>query len=295
MVVAATGFFDGVHLGHRIVLDKVKELAKEQGKESAIISFWPHPRNVLQKDAESLRLLSSLDEKRELIKSLGIDNFYIIPFTKQLSQLSQEQFLKEYLVDKFDVSTLVIGYDHRVGKDAGNDPNKVAKLARSMGVESYVTNALNLNSSAVSSTKIRNLLSGGEVNEASELLGYDYFLKGVVVAGNKIGRTIGFPTANMQLYEPIKLVPKKGVYVVKVSVIGEEYIGVCNIGNRPTIGNNNSLTIETYILGFSENIYGLDIKIEFLEKIRDEKKFESLEMLKEQLIKDSSMALKFLD
>ncbi len=294
MVVAATGFFDGVHLGHRAVLNTLKEKAKELKQQSAVITFWPHPRNVLQQDACDLRLLNTLEEKKELVLGMGIDQIIVIPFTKDFSKLDSKSFLKQYLVEQYKVSTLIIGYDHRLGSTVDQTQQQLISIAESLGIHAVIVKQVSQDGMMVSSTKIRNVLSVGDVHNANEMLGYHYSLHGVVVVGNKIGRTIGYPTANMQLYEPLKLVPGNGVYVVKVRVLGGDYYGICNIGKRPTIGDNNQRTIETHILDFNEDIYGLDIKIDFLERIRAEHKFSSLQALTKQLAMDERFARKFI-
>ncbi len=286
MVVAATGFFDGVHKGHSAVLERLKQVAREQHKESAVITFWPHPRTVLQQDAHSLRLLNSLQEKRERVLAMGIDHFWVVDFSRQFSKLSTEEFMREYLIGRYGVSALVIGYDHKLGNSALQSQQQMIDIATSLGLETLRVEEFQLGETIISSTKIRTALQSGEVSKASDLLGYNYKLHGVVVAGKQLGRTIGFPTANMQLYEPLKLIPGNGVYMVDVHVLGEKYQGVCNIGTRPTVGNNADRTIETHILNFDEDIYGLEMSIEFVKKIRDEKKFGSMEELRQQIIKD---------
>ncbi len=292
MVVAATGFFDGVHKGHGKVLALLCEIARREEKKSVVISFWPHPRNVLQQQAYDLRLLNSLQEKKELIKRLGVNKFITIPFNKEFSKLSTEQFLS-LLKDKYDVSTLVIGYDHRFGHD--NIPHReMISVAESIGIKIVKADEFILENNIISSTKIRKLIQAGDVTTANEFLGYRYGLSGVVVSGQKIGRTMGFPTANMRLYDPLKILPADGVYSVFVQVLDKVYMGICNIGMRPTVGDNNERTVETHILDFDEDIYGLDIKIEFVGKIRDERKFSSLDMLKEQLARDKEFAYGFL-
>ncbi|MEG0890714.1 MAG: bifunctional riboflavin kinase/FAD synthetase [Bacteroidales bacterium] len=292
MVVAATGFFDGVHKGHRKVLSLLCELAHKEGKKSAVISFWPHPRSVLQQQAYNLRLLNSLEEKKDLIKGVGVNKFITIPFNKEFSNLSTEQFLC-MLRDKYKVSTLIIGYDHRFGHDYVSQQEMIL-IAGKIGIKIARVEEFILDESIISSTKIRKLLQIGDVAGANEFLGYRYGLKGVVVSGQKVGRTIGFPTANMELYDPLKIIPADGVYSVFAQVLNKIYIGICNIGTRPTIAENNERTIETHILNFNEDIYGLDLKIEFINKIREEQKFSSLELLKNQLCKDKTYAYNLL-
>ena len=290
MVVAATGFFDGVHAGHRAVLQVLKDTARAEGEESAVVTFWPHPRNVLQQDASSFRLLNTLEEKKVLIHAFGIDRFYVIPFTRDFSQLSTVEFMKEYLVDHFHVDTLVIGYDHRLGRSSTASREELAALAASVGLRTRIVEEVHCGDRKVSSTQIRNALAAGDVRTAAEMLGYRYTLHGVVVSGNMLGRTMGFPTANMALYEPLKTVPADGVYAVEVEVLGRNYGGVCNIGTRPTVGAGNARTIETHILGFNDNIYGLDIRIRFIDRLREERRFSSMEELRMQIECDKDKA-----
>lgn len=293
MAVAATGFFDGVHLGHKKVIDRMLSIARERGEESMIVSFWPHPRSVLQQDADRLRLLTTLEEKKRLCAGYGVDRFEIIPFSRELSQLSARDFIKGYLKEKLGVTTLILGYDHRLGHDSFASPQEMMKVVSECGVMPVRIEELSIEAGTISSTAIRRKVSEGQIEAAEEMLGYRYSLSGVVVAGNKLGRTIGFPTANMQLYEPLKLVPGGGVYAVRAYVLDQSYFGICNIGTRPTVGLGNARTIETHILDFSQDIYGLDIKIEFLTRIRDERKFASLDQLKGQLDKDKMFAESF--
>ena len=290
MAVAATGFFDGVHLGHRKVIERMCAVARERGEESMIVTFWPHPRSVLQQDADRLRLLTSLQEKRKICLSLGVDRFEVLPFSRSFSELSAERFIRDYLVEKLGVSTLILGYDHRLGHDRFDSTEQMMETVARCGVDPVQVGEFSAGEAAVSSTRIRKALVSGDVTMAEGMLGYRYGLCGVVVAGNRLGRTIGFPTANMQLYEPLKLVPGNGVYVVTAEVLGQRYRGVCNIGTRPTVGLGNARTIETHILDFDQDIYGLDISVEFFERLRDEKRFGSLELLRAQLEQDREKA-----
>ena len=291
-MVVATGFFDGVHLGHRLVISQLVKAAKARGEESLVVTFWPHPRNVLQLEARTFRLLSSLQEKKRILGELGVDRIEVVPFTKEFGALTTREYLREYVIGKFGGTAIVLGYDNRMGSDSIS-PQEVASVAESLGLEVIRTDMVEgLPGTAVSSTRIRNLISSGNVSDAAAMLGYDYSLYGVVVAGNRLGRTIGFPTANMQLYEPLKLIPGNGVYAVRVHTLGREWNGMCNIGNRPTVGTGNACTVETNIFGFDEDIYGLDIKVSFIRKIRDEIRFGSLEALRDQLQKDRQLCLR---
>ena len=319
-MIATTGFFDGVHLGHRLVIERLVSLARERGDESLVVTFWPHPRAVLQDGARELRLLNSLEEKKQLLRDLGVDRIEVLDFTRSFAALSAEQYLREILRDRFGVTTLLMGYDNRLGSDRltadklrpiadaisvelielepfgmGEHPQTVDKVDPSQSKlwapPSYVAEGghrfadVHPSLTHISSTRIRKSLEEGKVEEAAEMLGYGYALRGVVVAGNRLGRTIGFPTANMKLYEPLKLVPGRGVYVVEVEVLGKMYRGMTNIGLRPTVGGT-STTIETHILDFDEDIYGLPLRITFLRRLRDEIHFPSLEALRSQLTLD---------
>ena len=291
-MVVATGFFDGVHVGHRHVIEQLKAAAAVRGDESMVVTFWPHPRNVLQKEARSLRLLTSLAEKKEILLGMGVDRVEVVPFTKDFSSMTTEEYLC-MLMNDYGAKAILIGYDNRMGSDA-DGADQVAMVAERLSLEVIRTEMVPSDYGyAVSSTKIRERLEEGDVLQAASMLGYEYSLYGVVIAGNRLGRTIGFPTANMQLYEPLKLVPGNGVYFVKVETLGKDYFGMCNIGCRPTVGEGNARTIETNIFDFDEDIYGLDMKITFVRKIRDEVKFDSLDALRGQLEKDRTVILNF--
>jgi riboflavin kinase/FMN adenylyltransferase len=293
-MVVATGFFDGVHLGHRQVIRQLVEAAAVRGVESTVLTFWPHPRNVLQKEARDLRLLTTLQQKKELLHELGVDHVEVLPFTKDFSSITVKEYLRETVIGKYGGTAVLLGYDNRIGCDA-KDADHVARIAESIGLDVIRADMYASETGvAVSSTKIRERLSDGDVTGAAEMLGYRYSLHGVVVAGNRLGRTIGFPTANMQLYEPLKLVPANGVYFVTVKTLGRELYGMCNIGCRPTVSEGNARTIETNIFGFDEDIYGLDMEISFVSKIRDEIRFDSLEALRGQLALDRDTCLELL-
>lgn len=289
-MVIATGFFDGVHIGHRAVLSALCRVARSRGEESMAVTFWPHPRNVLQQDADKLRLLTTLQAKKELIRSIGVDRVEVIPFTEAFSHLTAGQFIKEYLIDRFGATALVLGYDHRLGGGPPMTREQLDDVVRSLGLDLVRAEEYSLDGKSVSSTQIRNLLSHGEIEAANEMLGYEYELHGVVVSGNKIGRKLGFPTANIELYEPLKLLPDDGVYVVRADVLGKQYFGMTNIGFRPTVASMLKRTIETNIFGFDSDIYGLDIHIRFISRIRSEVRFTSMDNLKKQLAADREFA-----
>ncbi len=292
-MVVATGFFDGVHTGHRLVIQQLVGAAAVRGDESMVVTFWPHPRNVLQKEARSLRLLTTLEEKKRMLHDLGVDHVEILPFTKDFSMLTTEEYIR-LLMEKYGAKSILLGYDNRMGCDS-KGADEVAATAGGLGLEVIRTEMVTSDRGyAVSSTKIRGRLEEGDVRGAASMLGYEYGLHGVVVSGDRIGRTIGFPTANMQLYEPLKLVPANGVYFVKVNTLGRDFYGMCNIGYRPTVGSDRGRTIETNIFGFDEDIYGLDLRLTFVARIREEKRFDSLEELRGQLEKDREACLKMI-
>lgn len=295
MAVAATGFFDGVHLGHRKVIEQVCAVARMRGEASMIVTFWPHPRSVLQQDADRLRLLTTLEEKRMRCLAYGADRFEVLPFSREFSRLPAEAFIRDYLADRLGVTTLILGYDHRLGHDRFETPDQMMETVARCGVEPVRVAAYETGAGAVSSTKIRNVLQTGDVVLAGQMLGYRYSLHGVVVAGNRLGRTIDFPTANMQLYEPLKLVPANGVYAVWAEVTGRRFKGICNIGTRPTVSSGGTRTIETHILDFNEDIYGLDLRITFCARLRDEQRFDSLEQLRTQLCADRQKAAEIME
>ena len=280
-VVLATGFFDGVHTGHRLVIRELVRSANERGVESVVVTFWPHPRNVLQDDARNLRLLTSLEEKKLQLSALGVDWIEVLTFSRDFSRHTTAEYLRDIVRGRFGASAIILGYDNRIGND-NLSTVETAAIARRLGMEViHVPRGLD-----VSSTRIRAALTEGRIEEANAMLGYNYSLHGVVIAGNRLGRTIGFPTANMQLYEPLKLIPCNGVYAVEVETVGRRFRGMCNIGVRPTVSSGEHRTIETHILDFDEDIYGLDIRISFLRKLRDERPFPSLEALRQQLVID---------
>ncbi|MBP5487488.1 MAG: riboflavin biosynthesis protein RibF [Bacteroidales bacterium] len=290
-MVIATGFFDGVHLGHRLVIERLVQAARDRGDESMVVTFWPHPRNVLQDDARNLRLLTSLSEKKDILHELGVDRIEVLPFTREFSRLTTEEYIKDYVIGRFGGKAVLLGYDNRVGSDLLT-PDEIERIAVEAGLDVIRTDSVSVPAGVVvSSTKIREALSSGNVESAAAMLGYDYSLVGVVVAGNHLGRTIGFPTANIRLYEPLKLLPGNGVYSVEVESLGRKFRGMCNIGTRPTVNTGTDTTVETNIFNFDEDIYGLDLKITFLKKIREERRFSSLDELKAQLERDRNFCI----
>lgn len=275
MAVIATGFFDGVHVGHRLVIETLVQTARERGERSVVVTFWPHPRIVLHDDALSLRLLNTLDEKIGLLKGLGVDRVEVLPFTEEFSRTSAADYLRKYVKERFDGTAILLGYDNRIGHDSGS-PAQTADIAAELGLDVIRTDKVSSVGIAVSSSKIRKALFAGDVATASAFLCYDYSLEGEVVHGRKVGRTIGFPTANLDLYEKMKLVPAEGVYVTRVHLGERSFYGMTNIG----------VTNETHIFDFDEEIYGEPMRIEFLRRVRGEMKFEDLDALATQLRAD---------
>jgi riboflavin kinase/FMN adenylyltransferase len=297
-MVVATGFFDGVHRGHRIVIDALVRAARERGTESVVVTFWPHPRNVLQNDARGLRLLSSFSEKEAMLRSLGVDRVEVIPFTREFSRLTTEEYLRTLVMERFGADAIVLGPDNRIGYNSGTT-DQIAQIAQGLGLDVIRTEPFVLDGVTVSSTKIRTALGSGDVALARMMLGYAYPLSGIVVEGNRMGRTLGFPTANIQSSDPLKMVPSNGVYLTRVHTIGQDFHGMTNIGTRPTVTgvtegealSRKVRTVETHIFDFDEEIYGLDIRIEFLQRIRDERRFASLAELQRQLVADRETCL----
>lgn len=292
-MVVATGFFDGVHIGHRVVISTLCRIAAQRGEKSSVVTFWPHPRNVLQQDADKLRLLTSMEEKRTMLLEMGVDSVEVIPFTLEFSRLSAEEFVRQFLKERFGASAIVLGYDHRIGGGKGVTKEELDATIRAQGLDVFRAGELSFGDNSISSTKIRNLLAAGDVSRANEMLGYCYGLHGVVVSGDKIGKGIlSCPTANIELYEPLKLVPADGVYAVEAQVLGKTYYGMTNIGFRPTVASMLKRTIETHLFDFDSDIYGLDFKIRFLARLRSEMRFPSMDALKCQLNVDMEHARK---
>ena len=287
--VATIGFFDGVHLGHRHLINQVKMAASLNGWCSSIITFPVHPRQVIQSDYQP-SLLSSPEEKIELLASTGIDNCILLPFTRELSQLTAWEFM-QLLYEQYQVRMLVIGYDHRFGHNRAETFEDYCRYGRELGIHIMQATAYTQEQDKVSSSAIRRALLSGEVSTATKYLGYPYFLQGTIVSGYQVGRKIGFPTANLQVDFSNKLIPSIGVYAVYVYVNGQKYKGMLNIGHRPTLNNGTDLSIEVHILDFEGDIYHQPMRIEFVDFLRAEAKFQSTEELALQIQKDKEAAL----
>jgi len=287
---ATIGFFDGVHRGHRFLLEQVKEEAAGKGLCPSVITFPTHPRQVLQPDFHP-QLLSTPAEKLHLLEEAGIANCILLPFTAELSRLSAKEFML-LLRTEYNVRTLVVGYDHRFGHNRLESFEDYVRYGQELDIDIVQARAYTQENAKVSSSAIRELLSQGEVHTASRLLGYPYPLEGTVTDGYRVGRKIGFPTANLRVDHPFKLVPAEGVYAVKVEVEGQQHLGMLNIGHRPTLNNGADRSIEVHILDFAGDIYRQNIRIEFLRFLRPETKFASIEELISQIEKDKEAILK---
>lgn len=290
--VVTIGTFDGVHLGHREVIAELKRIAHNTGGESVVFTFFPHPRMVVTPNEDTIRLLTTQEEKCILLEELSLDHLVIYPFTREFASLSYSEFVKNILVDQMHICKLVTGYDHKFGHDRQGDFHALKILGDFHGFEVEQLDPLLVENVAVSSTKIRQALETGDIQKASHYLGYHYLLKGKVVEGRRLGREIGFPTANILPDDQHKLIPTDGVYAVLVNVGGMQYKGMLNVGTRPTVNTNvDHRSIEVHILNFSADIYQSDISVSFVERIRNEVKFGSIDQLKEQLVLDKTRTL----
>lgn len=277
--IVTIGTFDGVHRGHKKLLQKLIHIRKNKGGKSVVFTFEPHPRKVLFPNQTDLQLISSLDEKIKLMEAEGIDIVIVYPFTKEFAQIEPEKFIKEILAEKLKTDTLVIGYDHKFGKDREGDINTFKAASGIYGFSVEEIPAEEINDINISSTKIRKALYEGDIKGAAAFLGYNYFLNGTVVHGKKLGKTISYPTANIRVGDNDKLIPKKGVYLVSVEVEGFKGYGMMNVGTNPTTDSDTNLKLEVNIFNFDKDVYTKEIKVEFIERLRDEKKFGSIEEL----------------
>ncbi len=280
--VVTVGTFDGIHKGHIDIIKFVVDEAVKEKSESFVVTFEPHPRLVVSKKFD-IGILTAFEEKAALFENLNVQNLLVVNFNSEFADISHEEFVKTYLVDKINASHIVIGHDHKFGKGRSGDENKLLFLSNQLNFKLTVIPAVYAGGLEVSSTKIRNALTAGNLAEANILLGRYYSLKGLVVEGVQRGREIGFPTANIEPLNKNKLIPQKGVYAVKCSISGENYSGVLNIGRRPTFENQDKIFIELHIFDFTQDIYGKPVDLEFVERIRDEKKFNSINELVEQI------------
>lgn len=291
--VATIGFFDGVHQGHRFLINQIKAVARAKGLRSALVTFSAHPRKVMQKDYQP-QLLSTPKEKAELLATTGVDYCIVLDFTPEIARLTACEFMEDILKKKLNVASLVIGYDHRFGHNRAEGFDDYYQYGTKIGMEVLRAKACIINDVNVSSSVIRLLLQEGEIDLATKCLGYNYYLDGTVVDGYKVGRTIGFPTANLKVEDQDKLVPADGVYAVKVTVTGQEYMGMLDIGHRPTFNNGTNKSIEVNILDFNSDIYEQFIRITFIRRIRSDIKFKKVEDLIAQLHRDEAEVRRIL-
>lgn len=283
--VVTVGTFDGLHIGHKMLLERLADLAREMNGQVVLLTFYPHPRKVLFQDTGGLEMLSTLEEKIRLMERFGVDHLIIQPFTAEFSKMQYDDFVRNILVEKIGVKTLVIGYDHQFGHQRKGSMKALEEMGPQLGFKVEEIPEQDIDAIAVSSTRIRKALKKGEVEVAAMLLGYHYCVSGRVVEGRKVGRTLGFPTANVQCDDPDKLIPANGIYAVKVQVEDKCFIGALSIGFRPTF-DNGARTIEVHILGFDDDIYGKKLHIYFHHYLRPELKFHSAEELILQMQKD---------
>ena len=294
--VLTIGTFDGVHVGHQKILQQVKKEAEKIGGESVLFTIFPHPRMVLYPESHGLKLLQTQEEKMAKLARVGIENCIVYPFTFDFSRLSAIEFVRDILVNKLQIKKLVIGYDHQFGKNREGNIEFLKEICEVYGFEVIEIPAQDIDAVNVSSTKIRKAILDGDLAKANEYLGERFELTGTVVHGQAIGKTIGFPTANIKVNSELKLIPGNGVYAVAVSLKDSDYIGMLNIGNRPTVNDSADRTIEVHILDFSGEIYAEEITVKFIDKLRDEKQFKDLQELQNQLKEDEKfIRTKYLD
>ncbi|MDY0990191.1 bifunctional riboflavin kinase/FAD synthetase [Flavobacterium sp. CFBP9031] len=291
--ILTLGTFDGVHIGHKKILERITENTENGKYESLVLTFFPHPRMVLQEKSE-IRLLNTIGEKIKLLKATGIENLVVHPFNESFSRLTAEEFVRTILVEKFQIQKIIIGHDHRFGRNRTANIDDLIAFGIEYGFEVEQISAEEIQDVSVSSTKIRKALNEGNMALANEYLGYNYFLNGTIVKGKQLGRTIGFPTANINIEEDYKLIPKIGVYVVKATINDESLFGMMNIGFNPTV-NGEKQTIEVHLFNFDKDIYDQNIEVSLLHYIRDEQKFSSVDALKAQLHQDKMESLAFID
>lgn len=291
--VVTIGTFDGVHLGHKAILKQLFNAAEEEGLDSVLLTFFPHPRMVLQKES-SVKLINTINERKELIEQTGISNLVIHPFTKEFSRLTALDFVRDVLVNQLNIKKIIIGYDHQFGRNRNATIDDLIEFGKTFNFDVVEITAQQLQNVSISSTKIRNALNEGNILTANEYLGYPFMLSGIIVKGKGIGKTLDFPTANLKIEEEYKLIPKNGVYLVQSFIDGKEVFGLTNIGTNPTVGGIDK-TIETYFLDYKNDLYDKDIRLNFIKRIREEKKFESKSALKRAIKEDEIFARNYLN
>lgn len=292
--IVTIGTFDGVHLGHQKILSRLKELKEKTGLKTVVLTFEPHPRKVLFPEQKDLKLITLIDEKLELLDKYGVDVTVVYPFTKQFSEMDSPFYIEEVLLRSLKVKYLVVGYDHKFGKNRSGDINTLKQLSAKGAFLLEEISAIDIDHIAISSTKIRKSIEEGNIELANEYLGHPFALQGTVVKGKQLGRTLGYPTANIKPEGEEKLVPKIGVYFVEVMVENKNYYGMMSIGINPTTDSDTAIKLEVNIFNFNQDIYGKTIKLNFLKRLRDEKKFANLTELKKELDKDKETSLKLI-
>ncbi|WP_298527102.1 bifunctional riboflavin kinase/FAD synthetase [uncultured Christiangramia sp.] len=290
--VVTIGTFDGVHAGHRKIIDRLVNSAHANNLDSVVLTFFPHPRMVLQKESD-IKLINTIGERKQLLDQTGIDHLVVHPFTHQFSRLTALEFVRDILVNKLRAKKIIIGYDHRFGRNRTADINDLKQFGKDFGFEVEEISQQDVEQVAVSSTKIRKALLNGRVEQANIYLQSEFTLKGIVVRGRGIGKDLGYPTANMEIPEDYKLIPKNGVYVVRSVLDGQTVFGMMNIGTNPTVGGKEQ-TIETYFFDLDKDLYGKEFTIEMLVRIRDEKKFNSVEELKIAMKQDQAFSSQYI-
>ena len=288
--VVTIGTFDGVHLGHQKIIKRLVAIAHAEELQALVLTFFPHPRMVVQNDT-SIKLINTIDEKADLIQDLGVDHLVVKAFTKDFSRLTSLEYVRDVLVNKLHVKHIIVGYAHHFGRNRTANISDLKEFGAFYGFKVTEISAQEVGDVAVSSTKIRSALSEGAIKVANQFLGYNFFLKGTVVKGKGLGKTIQFPTANLKIEEPYKLIPKKGVYLVQSIIDAKLVYGMLNIGTNPTVSDANELSVEVFFFDFDQTLYGTAVNIQFLDRIRDEIKFSGLEALKAQLEQDQQTAM----
>ncbi len=291
--ILTLGTFDGVHAGHRKILERLTQNVENGKYESLVLTFFPHPRMVLQEQS-GIKLLNTIPEKIDLLEKIGIENLVIHPFDESFSRLTAQEFIKNILLDKLHIQKIIIGHDHRFGRNRTANIDDLITFGKEYDFEVEQISVQEVNDVSISSTKIRNALMEGNMALANEYLGYEYFLTGTVYKGKQLGRTIGFPTANIQIEENYKLIPRNGVYVVKSTINQKTVFGMMNIGFNPTVAGEH-LFIEVHYFDFISDLYDQEIRVSILEYLRPEQKFDSVDLLKEQLEKDKNTALTYIN
>lgn len=294
ITAVTTGTFDGVHLGHKIIIERLIAAARTIGGESVLLTFYPHPRMVLFPDDDQIKMLNTPLEKENLLQASGIDHLVVIPFTKEFSRLSSLEFVRNILSNTLKAKKLVIGYDHHFGRNREGSFAHLLEFGSLYGFQVEEIPAQDIDHVAISSSKIRQALASGDLNTANSYLGYEYSITGKVIKGKQLGRTIGYPTANIEINDNYKLIPAIGVYAVKIKYALNIYNGMLSIGKNPTVTENGPLTIEVNIFDFDLEIYHKQITVYFYKKLRDEEKYDSINQLKSQLAIDKENAIKYL-